>query len=238
MFKDLIAENKIENIIVFGDSNLAGCELHPNGTPEDYPPATWPHILGKKVNIPVHTYAKSGCSNDRSFRLLTEALLTHNKSYVIYGLIDWSRSEIFKKDIGYVPVGLCWTRTTGLDPIHKKVNDFYLENILINKDNEQKDNNYSILNHLIAVQSICKLHAVDYCIFPLGIKVLSLVKNKQTEILNLLDKGKIFSFHPDLEYNNWIHWASSKNFPMGKNHFLHKSHETFADLFFNNSKKV
>jgi len=237
MFKDLIAENKIENILVFGDSHLAGCELHPDGTFKDYPSATWPNLLAEKLNITIHNYSLTGGSNDRSLRLLAEAVLSHKNSYVIYGLTDWLRGELYKHP-KYIPVGICW-KNTSMEKKHKEINDFYLENLLIDRIDAVYHNNYDVLNHLLYVQSICKLHAVDYSIIPLADSVLHMPNDsKQRVIFDALDKNKIFSFNKNLKNNNWMNWCKVNNFPKKNFHYSNRAHEVFADLFFNNSEKV
>ena len=220
----------MKNILVFGDSHLAGSELHDTIKDESDKNKTWPAIVGRHFNIPVKNFALPGGSNDRSFRLLPEILLTYKESFVIYGITEWTRSEIFYKNLKYIPVGQCWTykQKDELNEPQKSFNKLYMDNFVEYTLSEINDNNYKILNHLLHVQNICKLYAYDYLIVPL--RSLPILNKKQKTINDAIDKNKIFNFNDEIKLNSWVDWCRKNNFPKGISHYLEPAHDAFANI--------
>jgi hypothetical protein len=219
----------MKNIIVIGDSHLAGVELKLEKT------SAWPALVEKKTGITVKNFSKGATSNDRNMRLLPEILLGVKDSLVIYGLTSWLRSEIFYEK-NYYPVGnfknIIKNNLFDMTSDHTKASNVYIDHLLQLNIKEIDNNNYKIFNHLIYVESLCKRFASDYLFFPTMPNLITTNTKKQSIILKALDIEKIIKFE---NYNNWYDWCSSKNFSKGKlGHYLEEAHERFADLFIEN----
>jgi hypothetical protein len=222
-----------DNILVFGDSHLAGMDLFGHNEDNVTRKLTWPALVGKHFNVPVKNFSLSGGSNDRSMRILPETLLQFSNSFVIYGLTTWDRSEVFDKNIMYTHVGYCNINHYKGKP-QQKINDFYIDNIVENRIKEMKENNYRILNHLIYAQTFLKTYAKDYIIFRGVPSSFELNKTKnQKIILENIDKSKFLNFKSGThQFSNWIDWCKYNNFPLSENgHYTEKAHEEFAKIF-------
>ena len=222
--------SSIKNIVVIGDSHLAGAELKLEKE------SVWTSIVGKKTGLGVKNFSKGATSNERNMRLLPEILLGSKDCLVIYGLTSWLRSEIFSQKT-YYPVGINFAKLLEknlgqIQSHHKKLNDVYIDNLLQSSIDEMSDNNYRILNHLIYVESLCKRFANDYLFFPTMTGLIPHDIKKQKVILQALDTNKIIKFG---NHNNWHDWCASHSFAQGAlGNFLEEAHEKFADLFIKN----
>jgi hypothetical protein len=217
----------MKNIIVIGDSHLAGAELKLEKN------SAWPALVEKKTGITVKNFSKGATSNDRNMRLLPEILMGVKDNLVIYGLTSWLRTEIFyEKD--YYPIGFNFKdimKNNWLDMTteHIKANNLYIDHLLQSNIDEMNNNNYKILNHLIYVESLCKRFADNYFFFQTMPDLIPTNIKKQSAIYKALDKEKFIKFE---NFDNWYDWCGFNNFSKGKmGHYLDDAHEKFSDLF-------
>jgi hypothetical protein len=200
-----------DSVLAFGDSHVAGFEItDPIPLLEQYQNKkitleeldtenkkfAFPNIVAEKLNIPCFNYSLTAGSNNRSLRLLPQAVLEHPNSLVLFCYSSVDRSEFYRpendnfygKDLyGYLQVGMhlyhppesakdeftnSMKKTMKMD-----INDFYVENILT----VEKDEN-NILNLMFYVEQICKNYSKDF--------------------RHLLLNGNLLNSVPDLFSNN------------------------------------
>ena len=240
------------HVLCFGDSTPSGMELiHP------FDPTTlagwsctkqlrYPNQLSNMLGIPCINLAEVGYNNDRSLRLLPEALLTYPNSLVLFNYTYWNRTEFFTLNPklpqlvseGYVPLGTNQISAPGSDD-HKHMNEMYLKYFYENPDGH---NRYRQYNMILTVQLFCEQFSKNYLqIFPYNGLFLSPVY--QEIVYNTIDKSHIYQFDHANDNISWDqnnegfgsleHWARSKKYAFGPmNHILHEAHNQFAlDLY-------
>lgn len=108
---------KFNNILAFGDSFIAGCELG-SDSPFDIlsedgktvntidtkfidkmdsitKPLSFGNLLASRLKIPCFNYGRSGASNERSLRKLISIVPDHKNSFIIFGITHYMRTEIY-----------------------------------------------------------------------------------------------------------------------------------------------
>jgi hypothetical protein len=230
---------RIKSIIAFGCSHTAGCELN-NVSWNDYFRAnnsilindiitkdlSYPNKLAKMLDVPCYNYAMSAGSNDRSLRLLPEALLNHPDSLVLFGWTNPFRKEFFVPESNFyaqdsnnfIQVGIhlynmsSKCKNIKIHPINK----IFVEQIAYPHSN--------LIYSSLYVESICKLYSSEYyhlLFFPEE-KLPTDLKNK-------------FDFEGD---DNFLVWCQSRKFNYFEgNHFEEKAHIELANLLYEDLKK-
>lgn len=235
-------------VLAFGDSTTAGCELILNS--EDWEQTkllSFPNQLANKLGIPCINYAWPGGSNDRSLRLLPEALLTYPNSLVLFTYTSFDRTEFFTldnslpqvKNEGYAGLGICWNHIA-TSKHHQDLNNLYFNKFFQIPDNH---NRYKMYNTLLMVQVLCQLYAKNFFqIFLYNNTILP--PDYQQEIYNKIDKGKIYQFDFANDNANWKsnnqgfgslqHWAIEKKYPFCPGgHIGQVAHDNFALELYN-----
>jgi hypothetical protein len=236
-----------DSIIAFGDSTTAGCELIPKCIDWDKTKKlSFPNILADTLKIPCYNYAWPGGSNDRSLRLLPEALLSHPNSLVLFTYTSFDRTEFFTTNehfpqdhTGYYGVGINWDLINTIKQ-HKDLNQFYLKNLY---EDTAKYNRYKIFNTMLLAQLLCEKYSKRYFqIFLYDSLLLS--PNFQNSVFEELDKEKIYKFDYGNDSISWKdnnegfgslrHWAKMKGYsfcPGG--HIGQDAHTNFAMELYN-----
>ena len=238
---------KYDYLLAFGDSTTAGCELIPDSTDwEEAKKLSFPNQLANKLNIPCINFAMPGGSNDRSLRLLPEALLKYPNSLVLFTYTMFDRTEFFtaddsipQDDTGYTGVGITW-KSVKSNNKHQNLNNLYLK-YFYNNTNDY--NRYKSYNMLLMVQLLCKQYAKHFLEIFLYDQLL-LTPDYQALVYEQIDKSHIFSFDyarvdSDWQTNNEAHgslqqWAKRSNYdfcPGG--HIGQQAHDTFAIELYN-----
>jgi hypothetical protein len=218
--------SRIKSVLAFGDSTPAGCELA--GPLEQF--RTRAYLTGKKtieeldapgklltfpqkvadhLQVPCYNFAMSGGSNNRSLRLLIQAVQDYPDSLVLF---SWGRPDLTEL---YQPEG-----GIGCD----KDNFFQA-----GTDNFDSDMNkkwceiYQYHNNLrqlaFCVDAICRIHAIDFLQIPLYLK--------STDPGHLPDNANrlIFGNHSNAEA-----WAIEKKCTKLEIHYGEDFHRALADL--------
>jgi hypothetical protein len=225
---------RINSVLAFGDSHVAGCELSSQNTLDEYlngkitieqadapgKELAFPNIVAKELNVPCYNYAMTGGSNDRSLRLLLNAVLEHENSLVLFGYTCTDRTEFYYPDDGlflgrdntdYIQVGMQWEgaikQEAGKSKIKHPINTLFVENILRPKNN--------IAQMMFLVDSICTLYAKDYRHLPLFPETVLEVEN-------------VFGFQGYDDYLTWCKVNGFKQLPFL--HYEQEAHERLAEL--------
>jgi hypothetical protein len=217
-----------QSVLAFGDSHVAGCELSAdtylyltgNVTLEHADAAgkllAFPQIVADKLNVPCYNYALSGGSNDRSMRLLVQAVQEHPDSLVLFGYTCTDRTEFYYPDKGnflgrdkdnFVQVGLPWKDFTKDVPLEHHINDIYIEKILRPYNNLDQT--------IFLVDAVCSLHAKKVVHLPLT-----------SEKITRTDK--MFDFE---KCNSYVEWCTQKKFKqLPYLHYDQDAHKELAKL--------
>jgi len=189
---------KFKQILAFGDSTLTGMGFDPADIwrwDDTTKQSTFPNQLARMLDIPCINTSIPGASNDRSLRLLPEALLTYPDSLVLFCYTFNDRTEQFHSHKSmhnfnyYLPINPVQRETT---------NTIKLESIAhyykyVFDDNIDNHNRYTMYNMLLTVQTLCEKYAVDYLqLFMMNEILLEPVF--QRPIYNAIDKSHIHTF--------------------------------------------
>jgi len=234
-------------VLAFGDSTVAGAELILNSTDwEKTKLLTFSNQLANKLDVRCINYGFPGGSNDRSLRLLPEALLSYPNSLVLFAHTTDDRTEFFTndknlprtqvsgKDIGdtpivenYVGYGNCFANLRKMvGPKHHDLNTTYLRDFL---DFSDHHNRYKLYNRFLSVQLLCQNYAADFvqiCLYPSRYAPYDLAF--QQVIYDKIDKNKFYNFDNQLT-GDLQTWAKNKNYafcPGG--HIGQEAHDNFA----------
>jgi hypothetical protein len=217
---------EIKSVLAFGDSTPAGCELA--GPLEQF--RTRAYLTGKKtieeldasgklltfpqkvadyLKIPCYNYAMSGGSNDRSIRLLIEAVQEHPDSLVLF---CWGRPDLTEI---YCPEGGIGCDKdnyfqAGADNFDSNVNKKWLDIFRYRNNLEQQ---------MFCVDAICRTHAVDFLQIPLYLK------RTEPEYVPDTPNRLIFGTHKNAE-----DWAIEQNCTRLEIHYGEDFHVALADL--------
>ena len=174
----------------------------------------FPAIVAKGLKVPCYNYAMTGGSNQRSLRLLGQALKRHPNSLVLFGYTSPDRNEFYypgknllgQDDDGYLQVGMQWygpiEKDLRLSNLRNPINDIYVKQLLRPVDN--------IDSFAYLVDAACK----DVC---------HLMLNHTTS-----DFDNWFDFEG---HDNYSDWAKEKNFTrMPYLHYGKDAHEALAQL--------
>ena len=236
-----------QQVLAFGDSTTAGCELIPGS--EDWEATkelSFPNQLAKKLSIPCVNYAWPGGSNDRSLRLLPEALLQYPNSLVIFTYTSFDRTETFtlESDLpqvrkeGYTGLGACWS-IVKTNTKHQQLNRLYLENFCTDAS---KHNRYREYNMMLTVQLLCKAYAANYFQIFLYNQTID-PPDFQQEVFEQLDSKHIFQFdhsqsiswrENNVGYGSLNNWAAKQGYkfcPGG--HIGQQAHDQFTLELYN-----
>jgi hypothetical protein len=242
--------NKYEFLLSFGDSTVAGCELLDDCTDSELTkPLSFSNQLANKLNIPCINYGWTGGSNDRSLRLLPEALLTYPNSLVLFHYTHADRTEFFTlnadfpqiQNESYAGFGKCWQSTSKK---HRQLNEIYLTEFYENPD---KYNRYKFYNTMLTVEALCQKYAKDFLHIFLCDE-LFLPPDYQQVLYDAIDKDKIYKFDSAQIDSDWrknnhgygslYHWAKMNGDPYlpGRQHINQLSHDKFATELYNKFK--
>jgi hypothetical protein len=224
---------KIKSVLAFGDSTPAGCELA--GPLEQF--RTRAYLTGKKtieeldapgklltfpqkvadhLGVPCYNYAMSGGSNDRSIRLLIQAVKEHPDSLVLFG---WGRPDL--KDIYYPAGGIgCDTDNffqAGADNFDSDLNKKFLETYSYYNNLEQQ---------MFCVDAICRVHAVDFLQIPLYLK------RTNPEVVPNVPNRLYFE-----NFENAEDWAIDRKCTVLEIHYGEDFHVILSDLIIQTLRK-
>jgi len=235
-------------VLAFGDSTTAGCELIPQSFDwAETKKLSFPNQLADKLNIPCVNLAWPGGSNDRSLRLLPEALLKYPNSLVLFTYTTFDRAEMFTTDSSmpqvieesYTGLGINWDSVTTGES-HQRVNTLYLKEFYTDT---HKYNRYKSYNMLLSVDLLCQRYASNYLQIFLYDRLID-PPDYQPEVFNAVDKDHIYQFEfanvkatwktNNQNFGSLRHWAKQKGYqfcPGG--HIGQEAHDNFAIELYN-----
>ena len=221
-----------ESILAFGDSHVAGCELSDETSLEDYilgkvtieqadrpgKQLAFPQLLANKLNVPCYNYAMTGGSNDRSLRLLQNAVQEHPNSLVLFGYTCTDRTEFYYPDAGnflgrdadnFIQVGMQWEGNIKKTGMTHPINDVYVKKLL---------RPYNNLNQVaFYVDNVCTLYAKEFLHLPLFLEDFPKIDN-------------VFNY---AGHSNYLDWCKANNFKqLPFLHYNQQAHQELADLIF------
>ena len=224
---------KIKSVLAFGDSTTSGLELHyplnvfksraylkENISIEELDTPgkllTYPQKVADKLNVPCYNFAMSGGSNQRSIRLLVNALQQYPDSLVLF---SWGRPDLVEI---YCPEG-----GVGCD------SDSYLQAGTSNFDSEMNSKWIEIYHYqnnleqqMFVVDSLCKVHSADFLQIPLYLK------STEPEYVPTPPNRLFFE-----DYSNAEDWAIAKGCTKLDIHYAEDFHIALADLIISNLRK-
>jgi hypothetical protein len=243
-----------ESVIAFGDSHTAGAETIVNledldlvlsgkksqwAAEEVTKPVAFPAKVAAALGIPCFNYAMSGGSNDRSIRLLSEALLDHPNSLVLFCYTSPERGEFYYPDKGnflgrdennYLQVGIQWygqINKVAVDEYNcvNPINDIFVEKILRINHTE----NSRVYNMMQYVELTCEKYALDYRHILLYPNLITYTKSKTWDSL---DRTKILTLagFTNEGYGCYFEWLDRHNFKKAPfDHFKEDAHAAIAN---------
>lgn len=217
---------KFNSVLAFGDSHVAGCELSNEYSFRDYTSGkitieeadetgkklAFPQLVADELNIPCYNYAMTGGSNQRSLRLLIQALQQHPNSLILFGYTCTDRMEFYYPDLGnylgrdkdgFIQVGMQWKGKVENSMEHP-INDLFVNEIL------RPYNNLKDL--MFIVDNLCTCWATDFLHLPLFPENISEVQN-------------LFDFEGHGNYIDWCNFKKFKKLP-----FYHYDREAHTEL--------
>ena len=232
---------KFKSVLAFGDSHVAGCEilgsqlvkeyLTGNGPLEEMDsqtkPFSFPNQLADMLKIPCYNYALSGGSNERSLRLLPQALLDHPDSLVLFCYTEPHRKELYYPDQGnyyardadnYIQLGIQWSgEHFQYNRKTHPINRYFVEKML-------RINNSGVASTMFYVDQSCQNLSKDYFhIFLFNDVYHSNIKVNTDKILNLGSSNNGFG-----DFNGWCLEQGFEQMPL--NHYNTHAHTKFAKL--------
>jgi len=216
----------IKSVLAFGDSTTSGLELHyplnvfksraylkENVSIEELDTPgkllTYPQKVADKLNVPCYNFAMSGGSNQRSIRLLVDALQKYPDSLVLF---SWGRPdlvEIYKPDGG-----------VGCD------SDNYLQAGTGNFDSDMNTKWVEIYHYhnnleqqMFIVDALCKIYSADFLQIPLYLK--------STEPEHVPNTSNRLFFE---DYSNAEDWAIAKGCTKLDIHYAEDFHTALSEL--------
>ena len=191
------------------------------------------------LGIPCFNYAMSGGSNDRSIRLLSEALLDHPNSLVLFCYTSPERGEFYYPDKGnflgrdennYLQVGIQWygqINKVAVDEYNcvNPINDIFVEKILRINHTE----NSRVYNMMQYVELTCEKYALDYRHILLYPNLITYTKSKTWDSL---DRTKILTLagFTNEGYGCYFEWLDRHNFKKAPfDHFKEDAHAAIAN---------
>jgi hypothetical protein len=254
-----------ESVLAFGDSHVAGCEIIDDhvlyqkfligdiplsAVDEANKTRSFPNYVAKQLGIPCYNYSMSGGSNDRSMRLLPQALIDHPNSLVLFGYTSSDRVEFYYPDKGlflgrddddYLQCGMQWynaavsKNATGAGMTHP-INDLFVEKMLRAK---QKDYTKTT-NQMFYAEHACKSFDSDIrhiFLFPELFK-------KDTEIAKRLNQKNIIRCQKNTKngylnsntgYGNYQEWAEGRGYTKKEyGHYGQEVHDHFGQFILEN----
>jgi hypothetical protein len=216
----------IKSVLAFGDSTTSGLELHyplnvfksraylkENVSIEELDTPgkllTYPQKVADKLNVPCYNFAMSGGSNQRSIRLLVDALQKYPDSLVLF---SWGRPdlvEIYKPDGG-----------VGCD------SDNYLQAGTGNFDSDMNTKWVEIYHYhnnleqqMFIVDALCKIYSADFLQIPLYLK------STEPEYVPNTSNRLFFE-----DYSNAEDWAIAKGCTKLDIHYAEDFHTALSEL--------
>ena len=233
---------KFKSVLAFGDSHVAGCEILGSQLVKEYltgntpleemdnqtKPFSFPNQLADMLGIPCHNYALSGGSNDRSLRLLPQALLDHPDSLVLFYYTEPHRKELYYPDPGnfyardadnYIQLGIQWS---GVQFQYNRkthpINKYFVENML-------RINDSGVGLTMFYVDQVCQNLSKDYFhIFGFNDTYHPNIVVNTDKILNLESSAN----NGFGDFNTWCLAQGFKQMPL--NHYNTHAHTKFAEL--------
>lgn len=241
---------KYKSVIAFGDSHVAGCELSQDNVIKEYltgkitleqmdnagKPLSFANTVAAHLGVPCYNYGLSGGSNERSMRLLPQALAEHPDSLVLFGYTAQNRREFYYDDAGkllgrdadnFLQVGIQWYNTMALDVASKHgikhpINTMFVEKFM----RWCQGDHTSILNAMFYAEQASKGNIVHIFFFRD-------LYDKGNVVNGLLDHSNILNFNGTQNdgYGSYQEWADAQGhsrLPMG--HFDKTVHDKLAQL--------
>jgi hypothetical protein len=240
---------KYKSIIAFGDSHTAGCELGAESLTNDYfagritlaevdsitKPLAYPQCVADRLNIPCYNYSLSGGSNERTLRLIPQAIAEHPDSLVLIGYTASSRREFYYDDPGkflgrdgdnYVQAGMQWFDSGDNYLSHRSgvmshpFNEFFVKHIMRKNPNECA----SILNFMFYAQQACP-NIVHIFLFDN-------LYSKSHAVSTLINQSKILNFNgvSNDGFGGYQSWATSNRFTkLPQDHFVRAAHYSLSE---------
>jgi hypothetical protein len=233
---------RFKSVLAFGDSHVAGCEILGSQLVKEYltgntpleemdsqtKPFSFPNQLADMLEIPCYNYALSGGSNERSLRLLPQALLDHPDSLVLFCYTEPHRKELYYPDTGnfyardadnYIQLGIQWS---GLQFQYNRkthpINKYFVEHML-------RINDSGVGTIMFYVDQACQQLASEYFhIFEFNDIYYPNIAVNTAKILNL-ESSANSGFG---DFNSWCLTQGFKQMPL--NHYNTYAHTKFAEL--------
>jgi len=213
------------SVLAFGDSSVTGCELfHPiekfysreymtgqvTLAELDAPGKlmSFPQMVADHFNVPCYNYGMTGSSNNRSLRLLTQAVQDHPNSLVLFAYGPTNRTEFYHPEGG---LGCDEDNffQTGPNNFDLHINRQFLE--IVHPYNNLKE-------IMTCVDAICRLHAKDF----LHLHLFTIDNEDEVPIM-----PKMFDWKNPRQ--NAEIWGMERGFPKHKFHYGVEYHRQFAD---------
>ena len=240
---------KYKSVIAFGDSHVAGCELTEGTHVKDYlsgkitleemdavnKTLSFPNYVAKHLGVPCYNYGLSGGSNERSVRLLPQALAEHPDSLVLFGYTAQNRREFYYDDAvkflgrdkdNFLQVGIQWYNTAVADTASKSgvkhpINDTFVEKFM----RWNQGDHTSIINAMFYAERAST--TIVHIFFFRDLYDLS------NPVNSLLNKSNILNFSGTQNdgYGSYQEWAENMGYermPMG--HFNQEVHNKLGQL--------
>jgi hypothetical protein len=251
-------------VLAFGNSHVAGFEIT-TPTPErgdmymkgelsledldSYNKhLAFPNIVAEHLEIPCYNYALTGGSNERSMRLLPNALLDHPNSLVLFCYAALDRNEIYypdndntlgKDSDNYLQLGMQWYKGNHVPidfkylqkqyPSKNPINTYYVENML-----HPEADNIKACNQMFYVEQACKNYATGFR--HLFLEKLFYNTDIPRILSQALSKDKIISFNgceDNLGYGSYYEFGCNNFVRKEYGHFGIEAHQAVADLIIN-----
>jgi hypothetical protein len=254
---------KFNQILAFGASHVAGYQL----LPVDYSKLqdgklsldtvddaskmlAFPQHLANLLDIPCINYARTGSSDDRSLRLLPEALIQNPNSLVIFAWNTIHRTEFFYPDTGkftardrqgYLQVGVQWGDKESwwsrlgryFEKTNNPLNKLFLKKIFRPTDGI---NNYKLFNSMTYFEAVCKQYAAEYRHFFISDDIVTDI-HLQKELWDAIDKNKLISFGStsNMGYGSYTSYNDQRNFEkLDQGHYNLEAHKNMAKYIYEN----
>jgi hypothetical protein len=236
---------EITQVLAFGDSNVAGCELAPLENLQNYlngqctleevdsigKKFAFPQIVADSLGVKCYNFALSGGSNTRSLRKLITNIKDCRNSLILFGYTEPNRTEFYYPDKGdflardsdnFIQVGIQWEQSQS-NRAFKWFQKQSSKNFVhpINKVYLEKIlRPYDNLNDiLVCVDAVCKISNNQVIHIP----ICQSLDNTSYNILDLEGHGY---------YNEWCKQNKFQQLPLG--HYGQEAHNKLSELILKN----
>ena len=236
---------EITQILAFGDSNVAGCELSSLENLQHYldgkctleeadnpgKKLAFPQIVADRLGVKCHNFALSGGSNARSLRKLIANIKDCRNSLILFGYTEPNRTEFYYPDEGYflardednfIQVGIQWEQSQGnqlFKGFQRHAGNKFIHpiNRLYLEKILRTHNNLTDI--MICVDAICKVNNNYVVHIPF------------CQPLDNMDYN-ILDFEAHKFYNEWCRQNKFQQLSLG--HYGQEAHNKLAELILKN----